>query len=66
MKLLHAVLGVLLGVKRQCRTVLGVPVFVGKVSILFLNVPTIGQQDAAQIACTRRAVNFPVKTIACQ
>ena len=66
MKLLHAVLGVLLGVKRQCRTVFGVAVFVGKVGILFLNVPTVWQQDAAQITCARRAVDFALKAISCQ
>ena len=64
MKLLQAVLGVLLCVQRQSRAVFGVAVFVGKVGVFFLNVTTVGQQDAAQIARARRAVNFTFKAIA--
>ena len=41
MKLLHAVLGVLLGVERQSRAVFGVAVFVGKISVFLLNVSTV-------------------------
>ena len=64
MKLLQAVLGVLLCVQRQSRAVFGVAVFVGKLGIFFLNVPTVWQQDGAQIARTRRAVDFAFKAIA--
>ena len=50
MKLLHAVFGVLFCVQRQGGVVFGVAVFVGKVGVFLLNVSTVWQQDAAQIA----------------
>ena len=50
MKLLHAVFGVLFCVQGQGGVVFGIAVFVGKVGVFLLNVPTVWQQDAAQIA----------------
>ncbi len=50
MKLLHAVLGILLGVKRQCGAVFRETMAIGKVGVFFLNVTTVGQQNGAQIS----------------
>jgi hypothetical protein len=49
-QLLEAVNGLLLGIERQRWCMFGKAMPVGKTRILFLNVATVRQQDAGQIA----------------
>ena len=61
-----AIFGVQLGVKRQRWCVLGEAMPVGKVGVFFLNMPTVGQQDIAQVAGARSSVNPTPETLAHQ
>ncbi len=56
------VLGFVECIKRQRRSVLGALVFVVELRIFLLQVPRVGQKDAAEIDRGRRRINRPAKT----
>ena len=61
-----SVFSVQLGVKRQRWCVLGEAMPVGKFGVFFLDVPTVGQQDVAQVARSRSGVYPTSETFAHQ
>ena len=54
---------ILAGVQGQGGGVFGKAMAVGECGIFFLNVPAVGQQDAAQVLCARRGVHMPCKPL---